>query len=277
MGNKVSTPGNKVSTPTEIHFTIVTDKEEAQRLLQQAESVDLYLEECYRSKSNAKARLQLQYQPNRIAYRDLKFFEVILENARSQIPFRLKKDLREVKILQLMPSADGGMPHTRPGGIVCYPDVSRFFSTSTLIHELWHVHQRMYEELWNDVFFELGWKKWDGFLPSRLEDHRRFNPDTLQTPLWVFQDQWVPVPIFKDISQPRVDEVELWFYDVRSQYHRKTVPESLLHLFPNAPPSAYEHPRELCAYVLSEPDRYTGAPGFNILLKGVGQLSILSM
>jgi hypothetical protein len=119
--------GSPSSKPSTLHFTIVTNKAEAQGLLQEAESIDFYLEECYRSKSNAKSRLHLQYQPNQIAYRDLKFFEVVLENATARIPFRLMKDLREVKFIQLMPSADGGMPHTRPGSLICYPDISRFF------------------------------------------------------------------------------------------------------------------------------------------------------
>lgn len=266
--------GSPSSKPSTLHFTIVTNKEEARQLLQEAETIDLYLEECYRSKSNAKSRLHLQYQPNTIAYRDLKFFEVVLENATAQIPFRLTKDLTEVKFIQLMPSADGGMPHTRPGNLICYPDISRFFSTTTLIHELWHVHQRLYEPLWKDVFFDLGWKEWDGFLPTRLEEQRRFNPDTITTPLWIFEHTWVPVPVFTNVSQPKVNEVEIWFYDARTQYHRRTVPESLLRLFPDAPPSAYEHPRELCAYVLSEPEKYKDAPGFKKLIELVGYFSI---
>ena len=43
-----------------------------------------------------------------------------------------------VSVVILNPSAEGGMPHTRPG-IICYPTLS--FSSVTLIHELWHVHQ----------------------------------------------------------------------------------------------------------------------------------------
>lgn len=257
-----------------LHFTIVSNKEDAQQLLNEAESVDLYLEECYRSRSNAKARLQLSYQANRMTYRDLKFFEVVLENAKERLPRRLIEDLREVKLIPLMPSAEGGMPHTRPENLICYPDVSRFFTTSTLIHELWHLHQRHYEKLWDDVFFELGWKEWNGYLPVSLEEQRRFNPDTIQTPLWVFQHTWVPVPIFKDITHPNMREVEIWFYDVQSRYHRKTVPESLEKMFPDVPASAYEHPRELCAYLLSEPHRYEISPGFQKLITLVGQRSL---
>lgn len=269
--------GSSSSVESPFTFHIVTVKEEAQQRLNDAESMDAYLTTCFQNKANSKARLYLNYRANSITYRDLKTLEVILENAKPLLPRRLTQDLRDVYFIQLMPSADGGMPHTRPGGIICYPDVSRLRNISTLIHELWHLHQRQYEQEWKKIFEGLGWVPWtEGVLPNPLEDHRRYNPDTIQDTLWVYDQTWVPVPIFRDISSPNVKEVDIWFYNIRTHYHRKSPPESLVAEYPMVPPSAFEHPRELTAYLLSEPDRYATLPMFKKLIELVGHLSIVS-
>jgi len=173
-----------------------------------------------------------------------------------------------------MPTADGGMPHTRPPNLICFPNLSQVSSLSTMIHELWHVHQRMYPAVWLAVFDKMGWKPWGGTIPSSIERNRRFNPDTIDHPLWIYQNQWIPIPVFQDMSRPSVDQVDIWFYHPYQQYHIKSVPPELKEDFPTVPPSAYEHPNELTAYVLSEPDRYKSSPGFRTLLETVGQLSI---
>jgi hypothetical protein len=267
--------GSQSSKEFPLEFKIVSIKEDAQQLLDRAELIDLYLENCFSNKTNAKARLSLNYHANSMTYRELKMFEVILENAKPLLPHRLKHDLREVHLIQLMPSADGGMPHTRPENVICYPDVSRFLTTSTLIHELWHIHQRHYEAEWDKIFQALGWNHWDsGYLPNSLEDHRRYNPDTLHKGLWAYDRTWIPVPIFKDISKPNVRETEIWFYNIHTKYHRKSPPETLQLEYPSVPPSAFEHPCELTAYLLSEPDKYQDLPMFKKLIDLVGHVSI---
>jgi hypothetical protein len=195
-------------------------------------------------------------------------------NIKNQIPTKLLTDLHSVKIVQLMPSADGGMPHTRPGNIICYPDIVQLQSVSTLIHELWHCHQRTYNDYWLKVFQNLGWYKWNGKLPDKLENARRYNPDTLDCPYWIFDNKWVPIPIFKDITRPNVSQVEIWFYDTEKSYHITYIPTKLKLLFPNLPISAYEHPRELTAYLLSDPFKYRNSPGFIHLIKLIGQTAI---
>jgi hypothetical protein len=173
-----------------------------------------------------------------------------------------------------MPTSDGGMPHTRPNDIICYPDISKFFSASTLIHELWHVHQRKYKQMWDDVFEKLHWKKWNGTLPLSLEKNRRYNPDTIDSPLYIFKDCWIPIPIFEDITKPKVNEVYIWFYNVVTGYHIRTVPDEMMKYFPNLQISGYEHPREITAYMLSQPDQYMDSPGFKNLVNCIGQMSI---
>ena len=268
--------GNSDSHPTPLYFTLISNKRAADVLLREAEQKDMYLEECHDDRSNALARKQMTYTANSISPQEAEQYRGILHNILPQIPARLRMDLQEIQIISLMPTADGGMPHTRPPNVICFPNLSQVTSLSTMIHELWHVHQRMYPALWITVFEKMGWKPWSGTIPSSIERTRRFNPDTLDHPLWIYQNQWIPVPVFKDISRPSVDQVDIWFYQPYEQYHVKSIPPELKAAFPTAPLSAYEHPRELTAYVLAEPDRYKSSPGFHILLDAVGQLSIQS-
>lgn len=268
--------GNSISNPNNISFLLVTDKNQAQLLLNEAEREDYYLEECHDDKSNSLARRNLTYTANTLPLREINYANTFLDGSNSFLPIRLLNDLNEIKIIQLMPSADGGMPHTRPGNIICYPDISQLFSSKTLIHELWHIHQRNYKELWIKTFKRLGWVMWDGKLPDELEQARRFNPDTIDCPFWVFDGEWVPIPIFKNITQPNVADVEIWFYNIKSRHHIKRIPGQIESYFPSMPQNAYEHPREIAAYMLSEPEKYKNSQGFRHLIESIGEISIMS-
>lgn len=254
---------------------VIFDKGEAENRLNLAEQQDFYIEECLDQTLNAAARKQLSYRPNRMSVHDHQSAIAYLESAKQLLPKRLRSDLSTVHIIQLMPTADDGMPHTRPGDIICYPDISQLFSLTTLKHELWHVHQRKYQNLWLRTFAALGWKPWTGgTLPAKLEEYRRFNPDTLDTPHWVFRDTWVPVPVFRDITRPRVSDIDVWFYHVTEKYHTKKVPVELSMYFPHLPAVAYEHPREITAYMLAEPDKHSYSRGFQDLIKQIGHISL---
>ena len=266
--------GNNTST-TNLQINVIYDKKAAQNLLNEAERDDFYIEECHDDKANSLARKNLTYSANSMSNGEYKYATAHLEQSKALIPVRLLNDLKEVKIIQLMPTADGGMPHTRPGGIICYPDFRQLISSTTLIHELWHVHQRLFKDLWFKTFKRLGWTMWNGDLPEQLDKARRYNPDTIDYPFWIFDDQWIPLPIFKDISKPNVAEVEIWFYNPKLQYHVKKVPEELLIFYPDLPAAAYEHPRELTAYMLSEPDKYKNTKGFKHLIEAIGEISIM--
>ena len=268
--------GNNISSFHTLNFIVVTEKGTAQFLLNEAEKEDFYLEECHDDKANSISRKNLTYSANQISLRDNNYAITYLNVAKQFIPIRLLTDLKDVKIIQLMPTADGGMPHTRPGAIICYPDISQLFSKNTLIHELWHIHQRTYKDMWFKTFKRMGWLMWDGILPESLEKARRYNPDTLDCPFWIFEGEWIPIPIFKDITRPNVSDVEIWFYNPKNQYHIKRIPESLESYVPGLPPTAYEHPRELTAYMLADPDKYNRSTGFKHLLESIGEVSVLT-
>jgi hypothetical protein len=262
--------GNIIPVQT-LKFYIL-DKQKADELLTIAEQHDMYVEECMDDESNAIARRNCTYAPNRIGLQEKTYALNFFENIR--IPQRLISDIGYVNIIHLMPSAEGGMPHTRPGNIICYPILSNMYSQSTLIHELWHIHQRHYKAEWIRVFEKLGWKQWGGQLPETLEKYRRYNPDTIDCPLWIFQDNWVPVPIFKDITHPNINDVDIWFYSPQKRTHIKQVPDELRNYCGGLPLSAYEHPRELTAYMLADPEKYKGNIGFQHLIEAIGHTAI---
>jgi hypothetical protein len=268
--------GNGQSVQRNLRLVVITNKQDAQKLLDDAEREDFYIAECHDDRANSIARRNLTYYANQVSLRDNNYAISYLDGAYSSLPIRLLSDLGEVKIVQLMPTADGGMPHTRPGDIICYPDFAQLFSSTTLNHELWHIHQRKFKDVWIKAFKRLGWTMWDGELPEQLEAARRYNPDTIDSPFWIFDGQWVPIPIFRDITHPKVGEVDIWFYNPVKRYHVKQIPTEIASYFPNLPPSAYEHPREMTAYMLSEPNKYSHSQGFKHLIESIGQVSIMT-
>jgi len=257
-----------------LEFQLVVSKYEAEQILNESEKKDFYLEECYDQSANAKARARRTYRPNMISNQDYENAIQYLEIAKKNIPKRLLADLQTIRIIQLMPTADDGMPHTRPDDVICFPNLNQLSSLTTINHELWHVHQRKYQSLWLTIFESLGWKPWSGEIPQRLEEYRRLNPDTIDHPNWVFQERWVPIPIFKDLTHPKVSEVDIYFYNVIDNYHTKKIPAELSFYFKDLPLIAYEHPREITAYMLSEPTKYNNCKGFQELIKQIGHISI---
>ena len=127
--------GNTASQPTSLHFTLISNKQVADAVLREAERKDMYLEECHDDRSNGLARKQMTYTANSISPQETEQFRAILHNILPQIPIRLRMDLQEIRILSLMPTADGGMPHTRPPNVICFPNLSQVSSLSTMIHD----------------------------------------------------------------------------------------------------------------------------------------------
>lgn len=254
-------------------------------LLKYIERADGYFELCSLNHSNTKARgNDVYYKITKILPNEFHYASSFIESVLSIIPIRLINDLQTVYIVQLMPSSDGGMPHTRPlshnEDVICFSDIKQLYSISTLIHELWHIHQRHYSMLWEKVFNNQGWRKWDGNLPyklSLLEPNRRYNPDTIDCPIWIFQETWIPFPVFRDITHPKITEVDVWFYCLKDNTLTKNVPYELKEYYSESISSvAYEHPRELAAYLLSEPNKYENVPAFKDLVSELGAISIIT-
>jgi hypothetical protein len=262
--------GSFFCTPS-ITFHFIDNKQDAQMMLEVAERIDRYQTECQEDKMNALARRNCNYTPQYISTYDRSLYEKVIQNAIPYLPKRLQTELKDINIISLMSSADGGMPHTRPYSIICFPNLSQLTSFTTLVHELWHIHQRVYPEFWNNVFDKLGWSQWYGELPDSMEFYRRYNPDTIDIPLWQYK-KWVPLPIFHDRTHPSISNVDMLFYHTEKKLHVKEIPSEFSGW--DVPSSAFEHPRELTAYMLSDPKRYVYSTVFQELIQLVGAISI---
>jgi hypothetical protein len=243
--------GASTSMPV-IDFSIVPFMQASPELLY-AEQIDNYRKQCNEDKLNTISRRGHLYSAYNYPTDYLLVLRETLNVALKDLPNKLNRELQNVNIIILYPSADGGMPHTRPNDIICFPYTVNFPSLETITHELWHIHQRKYPDFWQ-LLLERAWqfKKWDGDLPAELEKHRRINPDTLATQNWIWQSKWVPVPVFIDASKPSLTECQIWYHNVITGRTEHGVPQEVYEYFGRRMESAaYEHPYEMAAYMLS--------------------------
>jgi len=251
---------HKQIPPFSFHITTGTEGSAA---LATAERQDGYLAQIQSSRANTIARQSMTYAANRLSMSQMELLRDKIQEYVSTLPVRL----RTVKptIVPLMPSADGGMPHTRPADLVCLPQSAAALIKSTFEHELWHLHQRAHYAEWTS-FFEKQWK-WKIFeddLDPELEKVRRLNPDTLEDPLWIWNNEWVPVCVFNNPNTPSFQDTSTVFYNARTGYRFSKLPEAMEAFFTSSlSPSAYEHPCETSAYMITGPE--LACPAYKVL------------
>ena len=233
--------------------------------LDEAERIDRYRELCQTNKSNSIARTRQSYFFNPLSLSDKDILLERLTAYQSQIPDLLRKQLTKAVIVPLMPSADNGMPHTRPPHYICLPASAKPLGRETYIHELWHLHQRLYYSKWKQLYTLWKFTVFTGTLPTYLATQVRINPDTLTDPLWLWKGEWVPLCVFTDPVRPTFKETEVWFYNINTGVHRKTPPPDMTAFFSSRlPASAYEHPNEISAYMLTT-DRMDLYPAYKLM------------
>lgn len=194
--------------------------------LREAEQLDSFFQRVNQNPVNQRAREALSYLP---VYN---YTEPWLGNT---------------EIVTMNPTAEAGMPHTRPPNIICMP---HYFPESqrekTLAHEYVHIHQRRNVDQWNRFFKKEGWSRIDPLeLPERLVSRCRMNPDTIDQPFWRWKDRFVPLPLFEREDKPQLRQVVVHWYDLESGARQPEAPRSFLELYGDAPQS--EHPREVAA------------------------------
>ena len=242
------------STPPPAFFSlkILESDGTAQRALSAAEAIDNYRGRCAADALNASARDGQTYAAGRLNADEHTRLTNELHSLTPYLSNSLK-GLGTVEVVYLMPSADGGMPHTRPNAVICIPLRASSITLETLSHELWHIHQRQHRERWHR-FLQEQWNfvPYKSALPDKLRNALRLNPDTLEAPLWVWRDEWVPVCIFTHPRSPTFQDTAVWYYNTKRGYYVTTAPAAYLEMFGRSLPSAaYEHPYELGAYMLS--------------------------
>jgi len=185
------------------------------------------------------------------------FFARVKENplnrlARENLSYLPAKNYTEqwlgnTEIVTMNPTAEAGMPHTRPPNIICmplyFPDTKK---QETLAHEYVHIHQRRKTDEWNRFFQKEGWSRIDPYeLPERMVQRCRMNPDTIDQPFWSWKDRFVPMPLFEREDKPNLRQVVIHWFDKEAGVRQPEAPRSFLEKYGDAPQP--EHPRELYA------------------------------
>ena len=239
-----------IFNPQEFTYHIASGVE-GSAALAAAERQDGYLSQVAQSRENSAARQTMIYAANRMTMSQIDVLNEKIQEFLLHIPIALRT--LKPTIVPLMPSADGGMPHTRPRDLVCLPQSTSSLTLTTFVHELWHLHQRAHYREWTH-FFEKKWKwrVYDGQIDPQLEKMRRLNPDTLEDPLWIWDNKWVPVCVFLNPQSPSFKDTATLFYNTLSGLRYNSLPPEMAAFFSSSlSPSAYEHPCETSAYMLT--------------------------
>ena len=154
------------------------------------------------------------------------------------------------QVVWMDPSADGGLPHTRAPDLIC---ISRDFPDAdlptTILHERVHISQRLHPEAWKNLFDVWEFKVWNGTFPAEFESRRRVNPDLLGVPMFIWKDTWVPFAIFKSVNQPKLNEIDVVWWDAKARTILRQPPPGWMDFFGSIP--AGEHPYESIAYLVA--------------------------
>lgn len=249
--------GNTTSDPLRPQRPPISGNEGLQALYR-AESIDNYISQVNQSVSNRIARAGMLYLASP-------------HSVQRSVPSANPKDpWPNGQVIWMDPSADGGLPHTRPPFYIC---ISRDFPEDkfekTLLHERIHVSQKLHSREWISII-EKAWSMnpWVGELPRTIQDQRRINPDLLMAPLFAWKNEWVPLAIFKSTSKPKLSEVDLIWWNTKTKTLFRTPPPGWTDFFGSNPLA--EHPFEIAAYLIA--DKATSIPAYRVLLPYLSNL-----
>jgi hypothetical protein len=200
--------------------------------LEVAETYDHYFEKIRNDDVNRRARQHLFYTAM---------------DSKTQ-PFLLGSE-----IVTMHPSAEAGLPHTRPPNLICmpiyYPEERM---KETLHHELIHVDQRRRRFKWNAHFEKEGWVPvQESEIPTRWLQRCRMNPDTIDERFWAWKGRHIPLPLFEREDKPDLRQVQIQWWDKETGIRQTAAPRSFQERYGNMP-SQPEHPRELSAVELAK-------------------------
>lgn len=206
--------------------------------LASAEQLDQFQEMCKKDPVNAAARVRCSYtlwNDQSLAVQAKAFlYDLGVQNS--------------VDVVVLNPSAEGGMPHTRAGPLICIPAYHTALK-ETLRHEMVHIQQRMEPAFWKMKLELDGWKSMsEDAIPEVWRRRCRLNPDTCAARWFAWQRRYVPLPLFVREDKPDLRDVVVRWYDTKEEIVQSTPPSSFSKRYGELGTSSMEHPYELYAY-----------------------------
>ena len=237
MGSMIVKPVREGFDPTRPNPNPLGGRD-ADTCLYIAEQIDGYRTKIFNSPINRKARIGQKYKA-----------------ASSPVAIPIEDAVApwwSGQVLWLDPTADGGLPHTRPPGYICLPANIHISSLPiTLLHERIHLHQKRYPAIWIN-FVTQNWNMvpWKGKLPEKIESARRINPDLLANPFFIWNNVWVPICLYNDTGNPSLTAASTVWYNPNLKTTSKIAPDGWTEFFGNT--LGDEHPWELSAYYISD-------------------------
>lgn len=162
-----------------------------------------------------------------------------------------------VSLAVLACTAEAGMPHTQPGGIICLPlplpPPSKL--CTTLLHELVHVWQRQEHAYW-DTVLQNAWKA-APCLTVHVPAHARMNPDTFYAGMYAYASRVVPLVLLSGKGSD-LQNIHLRLVDATGSHDASKEDQKAILMYfgytgvDAAPPAWMEHPYETAAYIITE-------------------------
>jgi hypothetical protein len=210
--------------------------------LAHAERFDRFVQRCNECPINRLARVNHSYT----AWND----QSLAMKAKSFL-----QDYKDVSVLIVNPTAEGGMPHTRAPSLICLP---AYYSESkleeTIKHELVHISQRKNASLWLTRAKIEGWEPVnESEIPKAWLSRCRLNPDTAAVRFFAWEGRHVPLPLFIREDKPELRDIQVRWYDKEEGIVKTAVPTSFTQKYGTLGASSIEHPYELWAY---HPQKY---------------------
>ena len=206
--------------------------------LELAEKEDGYQAMCKRDGVNARARVRCSYtlwNDQSLAVQAKAFLKAFLKDS-------------TVDVVVLNPSAEGGMPHTRAGPLICIPAYHTGLE-ETLRHEMVHIQQKKEPALWKMKMEIEGWKAVaEAVIPEVWRRRCRLNPDTCTVRWFAWEGRHVPLPLFVREDKPDLRDVVVRWYDIEEGIVKSSPPLSFSKTYGSLGTSSMEHPYELHAY-----------------------------
>lgn len=215
----------------------------ASQWLKEAEALDSYRSKCLKDPVNAAARRSCSYT----VWPDQSIAKGLQEKGYGS------------KLVIVHPSCEGGMPHTRAGGVVCLPAYwPEQKLQTTLRHEMIHLWQRDNPEEWKAKATREGWVSVPEEAVKRELSEEwmslcRLNPDTCSSRWWAWKGYYIPLPLFTRRDSPELHDISVRWFDRTSGRVLSSPPTSYIKAYGNVPPSSMEHPFELWAYQMEKP------------------------
>ncbi len=152
------------------------------------------------------------------------------------------------EIVSMHPTAEAGLPHTRPPNLICIPAYyPEEHLQHTLAHEFVHIDQRRRLYKWNAFFEREGWSPFpENEIPTRWLQRCRLNPDTVDSRFWAWKGRHIPLPLYEREDKPDLRQVVIHWWDKETGIKQNTPPRSFQERY-GLMPSQPEHPRELAA------------------------------